>query len=398
VIAMFALTFVSLSHSNSFAKYASLVLDAETGEIHHAINAETQNYPASLTKLMTLYLLFDAVGKHEVNLDTKLKVSARAARQPASRLGLNADETISVQNAIMALIVKSANDVASVVSENLAKSEREFALKMTAKAREIGMSDTTFRNASGLPNRSQLSTARDMATLARRIIEDFPHFYELFSTKSFTYNGVTHRTHNKLLGQYDGLDGLKTGYIRASGFNVVTSVERGKHRLIGVVLGGKSPNSRDRHMATLLNRTFDEIEGATVAEQGSAATNSAPPLPREKPDAAPAVAANKVVSESISSSNAKSIWGIQVGAFYSQQPAFEAAEKAMSRMPEILDKGEIAVMPLEKTRGRILYRARILGIEKRNAYGACRQFKRHNMPCMELRITEGAFELAKSSD
>ena len=226
VTAALTLILASVAPTASFAKYAALVVDADTGEVHHEVNGNTRNYPASLTKLMTLYLLFEAIDRHEVNLDTKLKISRRAARQPASKLGVVAGETIAVKDAILALIVKSANDVAVVVAENLAKSEREFALKMTAKAREIGMSATTFRNASGLPNRGQMTTARDMAKLARRIIERFPHFYEYFSTPSFTYKGVTYPTHNKMLGHYDGLDGLKTGYIRASGFNLVTSAER----------------------------------------------------------------------------------------------------------------------------------------------------------------------------
>lgn len=393
VTAALTLILASVAPTASFAKYAALVVDADTGEVHHEVNGDTRNYPASLTKLMTLYLLFEAIDRHEVNLDTKLKISRRAARQPASKLGVVAGETIAVKDAILALIVKSANDVAVVVAENLAKSEREFALKMTAKAREIGMSATTFRNASGLPNRGQMTTARDMAKLARRIIERFPHFYEYFSTPSFTYKGVTYPTHNKMLGHYDGLDGLKTGYIRASGFNLVTSAERKDHRLIGVVFGGKSPRSRDQRMASMLDDAFDDIIKDDPPEQGSADPAPPPPLPREKPEIASAE-----IEKPVSAASDGSIWGIQVGAYYSQKPAFDAAEKALAKLPELLEDGTVAVMPLKKSRGRVLYRARILGIDKKAAYRACHQFKKLHVGCMELRISAGAFELARSKD
>ena len=391
--AALSLGIASLSVTPAFAKYAAFVIDADTGEVHHDVNSTTRNYPASLTKLMTLYLLFEAIDRHEVNLDTKLKISRKAARQPPSKLGVRAGDTITVKQAILALIVKSANDVAVVISENLAKSERAFALKMTAKARELGMKDTTFRNASGLPNRGQMTTARDMALLAKDIIERFPHFYEYFSTPSFTYKGTTFPTHNKMLGHYDGLDGLKTGYIHASGFNLVTSAEREDHRLIGVVFGGKTPRSRDRHMANMLDDAFDEIANENPEEQGSADPPPMPPLPRQKPQIASAEIAKPIVASSDGS-----IWGVQVGAYYSQKPAFEAAERALSKLPDLLEDGTVAVMPLKKSRGRVLYRARILGIQKKAAYRACYQFKKLSVPCLELRISAGAFDLARNKD
>ena len=181
------------------AKYASLVIDAETGRVIHEINADTRNYPASLTKMMTLYLVFEALENELWSLNTRLRVSARAARQPSSKLNLRRGQTISVEDAILALITKSANDVASAVAENLSGSERGFALKMTAKARQLGMNRTTFRNASGLPHRGQLSTARDMGTLARALIRDFPGYYHYFSTEEFDYRGDRFRYHNNLL-------------------------------------------------------------------------------------------------------------------------------------------------------------------------------------------------------
>ena len=344
------------------AKYASLIMDAETGRVLHAVNADTRNYPASLTKMMTLYLVFEALDKGRLTLNHKFKVSARAARQPASRLGLVKGATISVGDAILALVTKSANDVATVIAENISGSERRFALVMTAKARLLGMKRTTFRNASGLPHRGQLSTARDMATLARRLLNDFPAYYHYFSTDSFHYDGVTHRNHNKLLASYEGADGIKTGYIRASGFNLVASAKRGDERLIGVVFGGDSPRARDRHMAKLLDKGFRKL---------------GPALKQAKRVAPPRPAGVKTASKSAAQ------WGIQVGAYKTYSPAYAIAVKAQAQAPAYLEDGRIRVVSNGKRRP--LYRARILGLSKRQAYRACRLLERRKISCMELR-------------
>ncbi len=241
------------------ARYASIVIDYDTGRVLHESNADTRNYPASLAKMMTLYLAFEALERGDITLDKKLKVSRRAAGMPAAKLGLKRGETITVKNAILALITKSANDAAVVVAEALGEKETRFARMMTRKAKALGMKRTQFRNASGLPNRRQLSTARDMATLARALIRDFPKYYRLFATKEFVYKGKRYRNHNRLLRKYAGADGIKTGYIRASGFNLAASVSRNGRRLIAVVFGGKTPRSRDRHIAKLLDRGFAKL-------------------------------------------------------------------------------------------------------------------------------------------
>ena len=194
---------------------------------------------------MTLYMIFDALKSKKISMNTKFKVSRKATRQPPSKLNLSAGSTILVKHAIFALITKSANDVATVVAENLGKSERNFAKLMTKKAKKLGMKRTTFKNASGLPNRAQLSTARDMATLGMAIRRDHPKFFKLFKTKSFVYKGIKYSNHNNLLGSYSGTDGIKTGYTNASGFNLVASVERNGQRIIGVVFGGKKARSRE---------------------------------------------------------------------------------------------------------------------------------------------------------
>ena len=268
------------------ARYASIIVDAETGEVLRSRNADTRRYPASLTKMMTLYLLFEAVDNGRLSLESKLKVSKRAARQPASKLWLSAGSTIRVENAIRALIVKSANDVAVVVAEALGGTEAGFAEQMTRKANALGMSRTTFRNASGLPNRRQRSTARDMARLARALMQDFPHRYHYFDDQRFRYGSRTHRTPNRLLGDYRGLDGMKTGYIRASGFNLVSSAERDGRRIIAVVFGGRTARSRNSHMVNLLDLGFDRL-AALDAERGRVRYAGIPRPPASSALAAP---------------------------------------------------------------------------------------------------------------
>jgi D-alanyl-D-alanine carboxypeptidase len=350
------------------ARYAAMVIDANSGQIRHAVNINTRNYPASLTKLMTLYLLFEALDKKKLTLDTRLAISRRAARQPASRLGLRAGGSIKVRTAIKALVVKSANDVASVVAEGLGLTERRFALLMTAKARQLGMSRTTFRNASGLPHRGQQSTAHDIAKLSQAIIKHFPHHYYFFSLTAFKYNGKTYRTHNKVVTSYPGADGMKTGYIRASGYNLVTSARRGKHRLIGVIFGGKSSRARNRLMKRLLDKGF-------AASASAVNIARAAPKPRKRKARRPAPRQENIPDE----------WSIQVGAFYTRSPASKLAGKVMKKYANYLRGGRVAIMPLAKRRGRILYRARILGIGKAGAYKACRVLESHKRDCMELK-------------
>ncbi len=363
------------------AKYASYVVDADTGEALHGTNEETRNYPASLTKMMTLYFIFDRIESKRWTLDTRLKVSSRAARQPASRLGLKANTTITVEQAILALVTKSANDVATVVAENISGRERNFALKMTAKARSLGMSKTTFRNASGLPHRAQLSTAKDMSILARALLRDFPKYYHYFSTSSFTFEDRTHTNHNKLLKSYPGADGFKTGYIRASGFNLVASATRDGRRIIGVVFGGRSSGHRNRHMASLLDKSF-----ALLAKRhGNQLIAKAPEQPVGTKTAS--------VNTSAGISAGRETWAVQVGAFSHISQAQAAAEKAIDKATKYLGDGQIRIVPLKKRNGSLLHRARIVGISKRDAYRTCRILK----DCMELKAPANA-ELAERAE
>jgi D-alanyl-D-alanine carboxypeptidase len=236
--------------------YSAIVVDAKTGETIHAEAADAQRFPASVTKVMTLYLLFEQIDAGRFSLQSPLRVSAEAARQPPSKVGVRAGSTITVEEAIRALVTKSANDVAVVVAENIAGSEEAFGHLMTRKARAIGMSRTTFRNASGLPDATQVTTARDLATLGRAIQDHFPTYFRYFQTYSFAYRGVNFRNHNRLLGRVEGVDGIKTGYTRASGFNLLTSARRGQRQIVAVVLGGRTGGARDARMRQLVDATF----------------------------------------------------------------------------------------------------------------------------------------------
>lgn len=234
------------------AKHAAIVVDGNTGRTLYESASTEPRYPASLTKMMTLYLLFEAMDRGQLSLATPLPVSAEAASQPPSKLDLKAGQTIPVESAIQALATKSANDVAVVVAEALAGSEAQFAAMMTSKARSLGMNSTTFRNASGLPDAEQRTTARDMALLGMALRKRFPHHYGYFSARSFAYNGRSVRGHNHILSRVEGADGIKTGYIRASGFNVVSSVSRDGRRLIVTVMGGESAKARDDYAEALI--------------------------------------------------------------------------------------------------------------------------------------------------
>lgn len=231
---------------------SALVVDAKTGRELYASEADAPRYPASLTKLMTLYIVFDEIEIGRWTLDTPLPVSATAASQPPSRIGLKAGTTITVQFAIRALAVKSANDVSVVVAEALSGSEIAFAARMSERARTLGLSGTRFANASGLPGAANVTTARDMARLARMIQVRYPQYAAYFRTQSFTYDGRTFKATNKLLGTVPGVDGMKTGYIRASGYNLVATAKRGRRELIVVVIGGASGRARDAEVTQLI--------------------------------------------------------------------------------------------------------------------------------------------------
>ncbi|MGV8840558.1 MAG: serine hydrolase [Bauldia sp.] len=280
----FATAFGAQPANATDANYASIVIDAKTGEVLYSRNADAQRFPASLTKMMTLYLLFEDLERGRVTLRTRLDVSANAAAQAPTKLGVPAGSTIRVEDAILALITKSANDVAVVIAENLAGSVSSFATRMTTTARALGMTHTTFQNPHGLPNSNQVTTARDMATLGRALQDRFPQYYGYFSTESFVWNGVRISNHNNLLGE-EGVDGIKTGYTNASGYNLVTSVHRDGRYVVAVVMGGDTAASRDQHMRDLINTYLPRASTGPRTAPLVVATTAAvpPPLPRVNP-------------------------------------------------------------------------------------------------------------------
>ncbi|HBV21892.1 MAG TPA: D-alanyl-D-alanine carboxypeptidase [Nitrosomonas sp.] len=399
------LLFTLASQVQANPRYASIVINADTGTVLHESNADASRYPASLTKMMTLYMLFEAMDQGKITLNTQMSVSAYAASKPQTNIGLRTGDYIRVRDAIPALIVRSANDVAAVIAEALGTSEANFGRMMTDKARNFGMRSTTFRNASGLPNHEQKTTARDMATLSVRLMKDFPQHYHYFSTRSFRYKDVTYNSHNRMVRNTQGVDGLKTGFIRASGFNVATSAKRGDRRLIAVVMGGQTAASRDQHMVQLLDRSFRQV--ATMQMAGTSGTKGdnksgnngsqtslitvEAPIPVAKPnnivvDNRPDPAAIlrgdlSVVTvaqrQPVRTNN--DTWGVQIGSYYEHERA-QAQAQAATRWVA----GEVVVVEVEISNRR-LYRARLIGLQRNQAHNACQSLSRHGMDCMVVR-------------
>jgi D-alanyl-D-alanine carboxypeptidase len=281
---------------------SAILIDYDSGEVLFAEDPDASAYPASLTKMMTLYLVFESLDQGRLTLDTKLKVSARAAAMPPTKLGLKAGSSIRVEDAIMALVTRSANDIASTIGENLGGSEARFAELMTTQARRLGMSRTTFRNASGLPHEDQRTTARDLSILAMSLIKNHPQHYRYFSRQRFVYGKRTLGNHNRMLASYTGMDGIKTGYTNASGFNLAASAVRKGRRLVAVVMGGNSAPARDVRMAKLLDRGFVQlakerttpqkvpapllVAGLPEVQEAAFVPGVTPPVPAARPEPA----------------------------------------------------------------------------------------------------------------
>lgn len=384
------------------ADYSALVIDAETGQVLHAESADTRNYPASLTKMMTLYMAFDALKAGKLTLDRRLPVSKRAASMAPSKLGLPIGSSIRVEDAILALVTKSANDVAVVMAEAIGGTEARFAQMMTNRARQLGMTRTTFRNASGLPNAGQLTTARDFARLGQALIQDHPQFYRYFSTPSFTYDGETHVNHNHLMARYEGMDGLKTGFINASGFNLVGSAVRNGRRLIAVVMGGASGLARDNRMAELLDYAFDHSELVVAGEEPvrpPVRLAKAPvfaPVPDRKPTAqgdadGPSRLSfpGSLAGTAIAAQGAPALaapptgWGVQVGAFADRVAGENAISRAVGQAPAQLSHGLPNVIEVATDKGP-LYRARLMGLDEPTARAACATLVRAGASCLTV--------------
>jgi D-alanyl-D-alanine carboxypeptidase len=361
-------------------RYSSIVVDAASGKILETINPDAPRHPASLAKLMTLYMTFEALRDRRITLDTLVPISAHAASMEPTKLGLLPGSRLTVEQAILGLVTKSANDAAAALGELLGGSEDQFAQMMTLRARSLGMANTTFTNASGLPDPDQWTTARDLAVLARHIVTDFPGEYHYFSTPSFVFRGGTIYNHDGMLRSYPGADGMKTGYTEASGHNLITSAVRDGVRLIGVVLGAGSNAERDVHMAVLLNQGYEAMDvpvdrhptrlASTVGLLSAAHAATADPAPRAAARVRPASAP---VGAHVG-------WGIQVGIYAKERAARVAASAARRLAADGQPRVEPAI-----AHGRPAWRAQVTGLTAPEAQGACATMSRHRTPCMVLR-------------
>ncbi len=366
---------------------SSILLDVQTGKVLEARNADARCYPASLTKLMTLYITFRQLSTGKLTMGEELPVSEHAAAQAPTKLYLHPGERISVRSAILAITTRSANDAAVVLAEAIGGSEWEFAQLMNQTARELGLARTTFRNASGLPNPWQKTTARDMSKLGMDIIEDFPQYYHFFRERSFDFRGDTIYGHDHLLARYPGVDGMKTGYTMASGFNIVTSAVRNNQRLLGVVMGGRTARLRDRTMMALLNRGFAQLRSGKVR-----------PVQVENTPARP-VARYKEISqddtEAVEASRPDFGWYVQIGRrFGTAVLVRRALESARHTATESLKDANPLVVRL----GRTDYMARFSGLNESTAIDACRQLRRRKFTCSAYQIRNSGLVYASASE
>jgi D-alanyl-D-alanine carboxypeptidase len=400
------------------AKGAAIVIDANTGKTLYSDAADASRFPASLTKMMTLYMVFERMQQGKLTKNTRMRVSAKAAAASPSKLGLRAGKTITVEDAILGLVTKSANDAAIVVAEHIGGNEADFARMMTRKARALGMSATNFRNASGLPDVRQVTTARDMARLGIALREHHPRYYGYFKTRSFTYAGRRHGNHNKLLGNVEGVDGIKTGYIRASGFNLVTSVRSDGRSIVAVVMGGQTGGKRDARMRGLVAKFLPKASrreggdliakapveaapanGSSKAVVAAAAGVKLPkgavaPVPEGRPavtayaeeavrEPSPAVAA---IDETITASVSKPAegWMVQIAAADSREGASKLLDAARAKVGKALGGASDHVEQTEKN-GQTLHRARFAGFASKSAANtACNALKKQKISCFAI--------------
>jgi D-alanyl-D-alanine carboxypeptidase len=372
------LLLAGLSHAQAQIgsdRYSSIVIDARTGRELSAVNADEPRYPASLTKMMTLYMVFEALRDRRVSLGQLVPVSEHASAQTPSKLGLMPGTRITVEQCILALVTKSANDAAAALGELLGKDEARFAQIMTVRARALGMQHSVFRNASGLPDPDQITTARDMATLGRRLVIDFPSEYHYFATPSFRFRNRVIANHDHLLETYPGADGLKTGFITASGYNLVTSALRSEVRLVGVVLGAARAGERDGHMQQLLDAGFEKMDVPQIA---SAARKNAPQRPSVIPLPPPATGSLLTAGNPVQKMSSK--WSVQVGAFSAEATARQAAAQAR----KLAEVGQVHVEP-STIKGRTNWRAQLVGMSAAEASGTCAVLLRRKMTCVLLK-------------
>ncbi|WP_105384235.1 D-alanyl-D-alanine carboxypeptidase [Neorhizobium alkalisoli] len=385
---------LSMSRTPAEAGYAHFIYDAQSGKVLASENADVINHPASLTKMMTLYMTFEALKDGRLGWDQQIVMTANAASKIPFKLGVKAGQTITVREAVLAMAVRSANDAAAAMADHLGGTEERFGVMMTQKARALGMSRTVFRNASGLPDDSQVTTARDMGMMALALIRDFPREYQLFSMRAFEFRGKRIRGHNNLMYRYPGMDGVKTGYIRASGFNIASAVNINGRRVIGVVLGGKTARRRDDQMVALLDKyvpgTGAASGGLLALEQQKRDPAGAQPLalvaPRKEITlGAPPAKASIANLYATPQKPVGPLWQIQIAAAGDRETASAMLEKALPLLTT--DFGRIAPsVESYAEAGKEYFRARLVGFADQNtATRACSVLQAKAVNCFVVR-------------
>jgi D-alanyl-D-alanine carboxypeptidase len=369
--------------------YAAIVVDAANGTVLESVAATVRWYPASLTKVMTVYLAFQEIEAGRLKLDEELTVSAHAAAQPATELGLGAGQKITVKDTILAIILQSANDAAVTMAERIGGSEEAFAARMTTQAKELGMSRTVFRNASGLPDPQQVTTARDMAVLAKALMETYPQYYHFFSTTSFTFGGQTFGTINGILSRYAGADGIKTGFTCGSGYNLVASATRNGRRLIGVLLGSHTNFERHSEMGRLLDVGFAtdlQTLGSKVmlAELGTSdgEADPAPPTQLSATQCAYGVSATSTEA-GLTGGGLGGGWALIFGASASKAQAQQMLSQARKQLKPVLTGGRAVILP-KQWEGTRRYSALLAGLSKEQAGKACKHLWEVGAYCLAL--------------
>lgn len=392
------------------ASVSSIMIDAANGEVMYEMNADERRYPASLTKLMTLYITFNALENNHIKLTDKLKVSRTAAGRSPSKLGVRAGETITVKDAIMAVIVKSANDCATVLAEHFAPTEADFAVLMTNTAHKLGMNHTTFKNASGLPNKQQKTSARDMAILAMAVYHHFPQYYKWFSAKSFQYKGRTIGGHNYILKTFAGADGMKTGYTAASGYNIITSAKRSGKRVIAVTMGHNSVGERDKKVSKMMDRGLvhmqkgdvdvatltKEINGKGVIKAKTArvaAVQKKTPAKTQNVRLAKAQNKTAVKTTQIASAVSNGRYAVQVGSFSDYQRARNYALTVKNKLAKKYAVHDIKVEKVQAA-SKTVYRSKVICLARNDANTICRNMKRSNQACL-VTADSGAMKMAQ---
>lgn len=370
--------------------YSALIAEVEAERVLYQEEPYELRHPASLTKMMTLYLVFDALARGKISLNDQLWASRHCTSRPPSKLGLRVGESLSVEQGILALVTQSANDAASALAEGLAGTEDAFADIMTRKARQLGMHNTVFRNASGLPDPEQVTTAWDMWRLGKALLKDFPEYYRYFSTRYFDFRGRSYDNHNHLMERYYGLDGIKTGFINSSGFNLVASARRNGHRLIGVVFGGPSARKRDDHMAELLDDGFAQLDGAPARQYLTTlqAFSPAAPMLRRPEETRTALLDRYPAAEELldrrthTSMEARKTqdWQIRLGDFPHEQAAELQLHKVRKYAPGTFRQARIHIRS-RRSGGRLLYTAYLTGMTRNAAEQACQVLKRNRIEC-----------------